>query len=338
MKQAIYVPGTRIVHSEWLAGSFFLWEKLYTVIPPGITTRPTRLENRLRNETDFIENAEFWDFISTAEASYLDVVERIFEEGHIETREVRELIDQDSDVWVFSEKVNDAIIQCWEDREILKKRGDDKYRVPRFWGDLWLISLARAMGKRDGIPPITDRKNTERVLRLCHQLDALGDDDEGEVVRDQMKGVFLKVGLPAPGLRGFDLDNVNVDEWTQVKQDLTGVREEYHAEVESFLKQVPVCLKREDSLASLVRDVRESVSGKIEQKWSKTLSAAGWNMFGAGASILFAGLVEPELLKGAVLATGGTQLVYTLGEYRTNRHKHEQLLLYEYELKEQLGI
>ena len=84
---------------------------------------------------------------------------------------------------------------------------------------------------------------------------------------------------------GKQLLPVGQDEWKSIKADLTCVRSEYHDEVAEFLKQVPVFLENEERISRLVKEVRESLIDKIIHRWSTSISAAGWKMFGASASI-----------------------------------------------------
>ena len=304
-----------------------------------MTPQPTALERSLRVECDYIEDANFSRFIAEAEDRYVEAVAKLFDSDRLQQPNLKSMFDEDKSVWVWKQKLSHTVLECWKEHEIeVKEReqpsGATKYGVPRFWADLWLVTLAREIGRRDGIHPVTDLLKTEMIIRTSYELD---NDVDRAAINEQMKGVFLKIGLPAPAFEGIKTEKPDLKEWASIKSDLAGVRSEYHEEVAGFLEQVPVFLESHERISRLVKETRDSLNDKISHRWSKSISKAGWSMFGASASILFAGVVEPEFLVQAVGVSTAIQLVYMLGEFRATRHEQQQALLYEYQLGQRLA-
>ena len=274
----IYVPRCNITDDDWLTAAFFLWDRVYRIAPRGLHHRPGRLEERL-----FAAAPEFSPTLnlSAAMESAVERYERLIDRCHdidwARKAGIPELLNiYPQEVVVHDEKVHPDVLAVWQEYDVWAGRAGPGHRVPRFWVDLWITTLAREIGRQDRVLPVTDDPLTIELIRLI----ALVEEEEATDafgVRAAMQPHFarllLKLLVPAPGIAGSATRH-DLTSWIEAKETLSSLRSAYHQHVAEIVRELPVHIEPTTGMESLARRARAVYEAGVPA-WRRGLRKLG---------------------------------------------------------------
>lgn len=277
---AVYVPCSQVSDDGWLASSFFLWDRLYRILPEGLEASPGRLEERLLDEAPgFLRRADPTPVMPRALESYTALLEEMKRASPQARARIDALIaTHRGAVTIHRAKVDDSLIELWSEHGLLSGRAGEKHRVQRFWADLWLTVLGRELGLQDGVMPVTDEPLTGELIRLCLTAAVDGSHGRGALARalePHVAGGVLRASLPAPGVAPRISREIDVEAWLSAKRQLRRARQDYHQRVTRWLECLPMQLEERTGTEAVIAEIHAEYRREVAPSWLEIARVLG---------------------------------------------------------------
>jgi hypothetical protein len=330
----IYVPTINIQDEAWLISNYFLWERLYRIVPEGVAPKQTQLEKQLvLHDQTFIRRAPFEPYIEQSVLVYQNIVEEIFS-----NRENQKIYDNMLKKWksptvsVFSQKTNQELIEIWNDYEITQRKNRQGYIIPQFWADLWLIVLAWQTGKYDGLGLVSDQPLAKELIRLINLFD-FETSKSHTLLNPQLKSIFFTVGLPTFKIVKTQNANVNISEWRTLKQQFKELREDYHTWLAEKINEIPVFMERQRPLDQLVEELRQEFGNEFfTENWKQRFKRNGLWLMPWMITAWFQFVAVPNKVTAIASLFGTLVAMKFTADVFSSTHLPEPFL-YEYEIQ-----
>ena len=341
MPSVIHVPTINIHDDTWLINNFFLWDKIFRIVPAGIGNylKNSPLENALKGHLDtldFIDTIEFISNRDQALARYESLIEHIQDPPVPLQKPISNLQKRMTgyETTVWDQKVTPALESIWQEQKVAYRDSRGTLKVSRFWADLWLIILALEAGKIDNIRPVASTPSAREMIRICAQLEAKDVQERHNTVQNMMIDLFLEVALPAPG---FVVDKQTptakqISKWIEDKQNLAGLRLEYHNCIQHMSAEISNVAMQPKKLNELIQETRVSLSGMIKKSWQERLPLT--SMTTATLTTIFQIGAAP----GQVKTLMGMGTIFSIGYALKGAWSSDKKgpFLYEYEIEKRI--
>lgn len=308
MNKVIYVPSINIEQEQWLISSFFLWEKLYRIVPFGCQPERHKRSGFERQLTghgvDFIRNIHCSDIIPSALPMYQSLMEQILLNELPDTVFAKDLLARyPKGALIYDGKTDPALKALWQHHGIIQRKTPKGYLIPQFWADLWLVVLALHIGQRDKLSPVSDQPLCSELIRFCSQfcLNSGTLLSTAEQPKAQMLSVFFSLSIPTIGVG--HTGNIDLLKWKKLKADSKAMRDEYHQWMNNALSNVALYLEQGKDIPQLMTQLRDELNITIS-KWSPMFKSAGLWLTPWLLTALYQYSAAPAQLESILAATG----------------------------------